>query len=181
MGFPSDPNNPYASPFGGQSPAPPAQARLPTFAKTMFIIDLVFCGLRALMVPFSVIGYTTFTQNHDPLLPTAVPEVLASSMMVIFGISTNVVGLLHKPWTVWLGSVSSLATLGSLGVAVWQGSIQMAAFAPGTPQRIGGYIGLGVVLLIRIGILALYVAALVQFAQWVNRRPRQAPLSAPLV
>ena len=68
MSSPVDPLNPYASPFGGQAARWPGQANagLPAFAKVMFIIDLVFCGLR---IPIVLIGRAAPEAGHFPQCP----------------------------------------------------------------------------------------------------------------
>lgn len=177
MSFPGDSHNPYASPFGPQIPPPPrpGSGGFPVFAKTMFIIDLVLCVLRVPMLLLSFIGYAALQRENNPLLITVAVEVLTALGMVVFGVPASIAALLRKPWAVWLGWLAVAATLGSLGVGVWQGTIKMAEFAPGTPQRIGGYVGLGIALVFRFGLVCLYAGALVQFSRWVKRLPPAVP------
>ena len=172
MSSPIDPLNPYASPFGGQAARWPGQpnAGLPIFAKVMFIIDLVFCGLRIPIVLIGIVGYGSLLQAKDPLLPTALGEIVSGLGIALFGIAGDVLALLRKPWAVWLCCLALLSTFASLGVALWQVTIQGSNFPAGSPQRMGFYIGVGFVLIIRLTIIALYSAALVQFANWGRRQ-----------
>lgn len=170
MSFPVDPHNPYSSPFAPPTPmARQPSSGFPVFAKTMFIIDLVLCGLRVPILLMGFVGYAVLQRENSPLLPTVAAEIVSGFAMVVFGLPASICALLRKPWAFWLGWLAVAATLASLGVGVWQGMIKVAEFAPGTPQRIGGYVGLGVALVFRFALLCMYAGALVQFWQWVKR------------
>jgi hypothetical protein len=153
----------------------PRAAGFPVFAKTMFIIDLALSGLRVPLILLAVVGYAALQQNNDPMLPTVSGEIATGFAMAMFGIAAGVFALLRKPWAVWLGWLAVLATLGSFGVGLWQASLKMAEFAPGSPERIGGYVGFAFVVIFRLGYLGLYAGALVQFARWINRHAAPSP------
>ena len=120
-----DAGNPYATPQAGSFPPPPSGTRgFPGFAKFMFIFDLVVDGLRALLVPLSVVGYQQLAKAQNPLAPTAVAEIAFGTILVVLGVTTNVFLLLRKPWAVVLGYLLLLATCGSLLVSLWQLSFQ---------------------------------------------------------
>lgn len=170
MSMPSDPHNPYASPLAKPASAAwPNRNAPPTFAKVMFIIDLVLCAIRALLVLAAVPGYIVLKQQQSPLAATAIPEILCGLAIVLSGIPADILGLLRKPSAVWFGAFACLAALASVAVGAWQASFQLDNFAAGTPQRVGFYLGLGFTLLVRIGIVVVYAAALVQFANWCKR------------
>ncbi len=175
MASPFESQNPYLAPRGSQAQYGGAAAGLPGYTKTMAIIDLVFCCLRAIMVILSIAGYFMLAREQSPLIGSVVAEIAAGLLTALFGIPANVLILLRKPAGLWIAMVAVAGTIAAMGVAVWQTSLQADQFAPGTPQRVGFFIGLGLVSLIRLGLLGLYIGALVQFANWLRRqKPRPA-------
>lgn len=175
MASPFEPHNPYLAPRGPAAPYGAAAAsRLPGYAKAMAIVDLVFCILRTISLLFSVAGYFVLARQQNPLVETAVAEIATGLCIAAFGIPANILILLRKPTGLWLAMVAVAGTIGSMGVAVWQASLQADQFAPGTPQRVGYFIGVAFISLLRLGLLGLYIGGLVQFANW-SRRHRPNP------
>jgi len=138
---------------------------MPTYAKVVIIIDLVFCSLRLLLVPLSIFGMTVI-EPSDPLYPTAIFEILTLLGIALFGIPGNALLLMGKPIGILLVGLAILATIGSIGVGFWQMPIMLDEFPPGSPERTGGMIGGVVVALIRLGIIVMVGAALMKFKAW---------------
>jgi len=168
---PLDPTNPYAAPYAASQPfaEQPASVKLPVFCKVMFIISLVFCCLRVPLAMLSVLGYFVLQQRNDPLLPTALFEIVTGAGIALFGIPANGFMLARKPWALLLGYSTVAVTVGSVFVGIWQLSIMSGQHPAGSPEQMILIVGslLGVVL--RLAILGLYVAALVKFSAWARR------------
>jgi hypothetical protein len=160
-------DNPYESPAyvhvvpGMSGPADAAAGRvgLGPFVLTILILDLVFCCLRLGMGVLGIAGYALVAQEN-PLRRTILFEVGTAFGMAIFGFSADTLILIKKRIGIPLAGVKVLLTVASIFVGVWQGSLMM----PGdlaTPQGIGFVIGAGFVVVVRLALLGLYVAALV--------------------
>ena len=180
--FPDSPN-PYGSPTHGHygpqygQVAPQGLAsRLPIFCIVMFAIDLVFCFIRLLLVGVGIVGLQA--AGGDPMVAqTGLLEIATGAGMVVFGIPADIAMLLKQKWGLILAWVKVVATLGSVGVGLWQLSFILDQFPPGSPQRIGGMVGGGIAVAIRLGLIAFYVAVLVRFAKWSQQRPTPNPYS----
>ncbi len=165
--------NPFAAPqisTGNKLRRPSSKSGLPTFCLVMFIVSLVFCVLRLMMVVLGFIGWSALTQANpnDPLLATVLFEIGAGAAMAFFGIVGNSLLLAKKPIGVVFGWGLVAATLVSIGVGVWQLSIMAEAYPDGSPERVGAYIGGGVMVLIRLTILILFGVALMRFGRWAK-------------
>lgn len=173
MASPYDSRNPYSAPLSEQPfLAPRAPEGLPGFAKTMFIIDLIFCCLRVPMVMLAFVGYATLQQRNDPLLPTVMGEIAAGIGIALFGIPANILALLRVRMAVWLAALSLIATSGSIAVGIWQGTFKIEEFPAGSPQRMGAVVGMAFAIIVRVGLAGAYLGAVVQFANWVKRSGR---------
>lgn len=86
---------------------------LPTFCKTIAIIDLVMGSLRLLIVPVSVLGYFMI-EDGDPLKGWAIPEIMIGLLIGIVAIAANIAMLKKVEWAVPAGYVNIGAT--ALGV-----------------------------------------------------------------
>jgi hypothetical protein len=152
------------------------QLPYPTFCKVMFIMDICFCAFRLLMVPFGLLGLSML-QNQDPnnpLLKTVVFELSTNGAIGGLGLLAAILMLTRKKIGAVFGWLTVLSTLAGLGVALWQASIQMETqgFKPGTPQYAGAMVGIGLVLVLRLVLLGLYIAAIVKFMNLPARRAR---------
>jgi hypothetical protein len=171
MSMPSDSLNPYSS-SATVNQAPKALRALPGSCKTVFIIELVFCGLRAPLVALGFVGVAMIAPD-DPLAQTAIYELATGIGMVGFGVLANIGLLMKKSWGVPLGYLALVASAGSIGTAVWQLSAQMDQFPEGSPVRVGVMIGGGLVFMLRIALMGLYLSALTKFSAWTNQQPIQ--------
>jgi hypothetical protein len=179
-----DPVNPYSAPRdpAALSPwgAPSAPSSLPTFVKVVAIMDLVLCVIRLLLALLGIAGYMVLKQQNSPMAGAAVAEIATGFGISFFGIPAASLILIRKPWAAALLAICVLFTLASIGVGLWQVTIQLslqgAQFPPGSPQRIGFFIGAGGVTVFRLAVLALYVAAVCQFVIWSRRQPKNAPM-----
>lgn len=152
-------------------PSPVAQP-LPTFCLIVFIVDLVLCSLRLLMVPFSILGLM-FAEDVEQVFGASVfAEILAGLLIGVIGIAANVMLLVKKPLGVHLGNALVALTVASYGVAVWQTVLQFGML-DSTAERVGGVIGFVVVMAVRVTLLALFVVALMKFKRWMETREHQ--------
>lgn len=179
----SSPFNPYLAP---QAPSGEAAAYWvvpmpPTFAKVMFIIDLVLCSIRLLLVLIGIVGAVGLIEQNDPLAPTVLFELATGAGIVLFGIPGNILLLLRKPWAVALGWLALVSTVASLGVGVWQLEIILDRVPPGGPERAVAAVAAVVTVLARLFLIALYGAALWLFSSWAKRQTAAAQpwMSAP--
>lgn len=170
-GFPQGPYNPYNAPLPSQ-PAMPmiGAATLPTFCKTVFIIDLVLCVLRGLLVLVGVVGIMVLKQQQSPLYKTALLELCFNFLIFAAGLPANIGMLMKQSWGVVLAYVAGLATLASVGVGCYHLPLVMEKFPDGSPERVGAYIGAGVTCLIRVALAGLLVAAAMKFSAWNSAR-----------
>jgi hypothetical protein len=181
--------NPYDAPYyGGQNqpypqqitppyaPYPPKRASaLPTFCFVIFILDLVFCGLRIPLVALSMVG-AQMAQNDPMVARTGSMEILTGAAIALFGISAGVAFLCKQKWGAILGWLTCLATLASIGVGVWQASYMIDKFPANSPQRIGAVVGGGISCLVRLALLGLYAFAIVKFVTFAGSRREPATI-----
>jgi len=131
------------------------------FVMTFVIMDLVFCCLRLLLaaVGASAIGSPELEQTG--LADTAGWEVGTAFAMAGLGIPANILILCRKPLGVTLGWATLAATAINVGVGTWQGATSLRQFEEGSPEYLGGMIGIGLVIVVRIGLNVAYLFALV--------------------
>jgi hypothetical protein len=164
--------NPYESPvhppFDTNMPGPgdfaPRRVTLGAFVLTIIILDLVFSVLRLMLGLLGLSALAVLPQD-DPLRQTVFLEVGAAFGMALFGISADTLILLKKRIGIPLAAVKVLFTLVSVFVGVWQATLQFPADMEGPEaagMTIGFVIGGGCVFVLRIGLLVLYITALVQ-------------------
>ena len=148
----------------------------PGFCKTIFIMELVFSGLRLLTVLLAIVGYAILRQQQpeSDLTFSAVFEIASGLAMLLTGLPANILFLLRKRWAAVIGWLYVATTVGSLGIAIWQTKLHFRQFKAGSPEQIGGYVGAGFAFTIRVVLLVLFVVALVKFSQWC---PQQKPES----
>jgi hypothetical protein len=169
--------NPYApstykaSLAGGPPQSTPGRESLPTFCLVYFVIDLVFCCMRALLVLLGIVNLTAGMGVQDPMVKaTLVYEVGAGLGMVLLGIPANLLMLFRQRAGVFLAIGKLLATFASFGVGIWQLSFIIANFPEGSPERIGAMVGAGMTMVLRLGLVAVYIGAIVTFWKWLGRR-----------
>lgn len=143
-------------------------AKLPTFCLVMFIIDLIFCCLRVLFVILGVVGYQMLKQQGDPMADTALYEIVTGGLIVLFGIPANGLMLAKQKWAVFLGWLTLVVTFASIAVGIWQASVMMDGIAANgnEAEQVGGYIGAGFSIIVRLGIVICYAIALLKFSSW---------------
>ena len=164
-------DNPYAdSQLDSTRPFAPAAPResMPTFAMVMFIVSLIFSVLRAPMVLLSIVALMTPRNVPQQLAHTVPMEVATGVAVVLFGIVANTLLLLRKPIGIPFAWCLVAAVLASMGLGIWQISLNMEVFPEGSPQRVGMVVGAGFVMLLRLAIVGLYVAAVMMFSKWLR-------------
>jgi len=168
---PSEPN-PYSSPQAfsdlGVQQAQPAHPKMPVFCKVMFIVSLVFCSLRAAMVPFSILGYEMLSRQNEEIALTVGFEIVAGVGIAVFGILGNCLLLARKDWAIVLGYLTAISVVGSIIVGLWQAAIMSGDIQAGSPEQIGFFIGSAFTLIVRLVLLSLFVAALVKYSSWAR-------------
>lgn len=167
--------NPYAAPLTTSPIMATARAEpLPTFVKTVAILDLVFCGLRVLFVAMGAIAVMQPDAIEDQNLRLTAPyEVATGACIALFGIIAGIGLLTGKRYAIIFGVLALAATVASTGVGGWQLSTMLDA-APQGAERTGMMIGGVFSILVRLGLIVLYGAALMRFSQWINRQEAQA-------
>ena len=173
--------NPYTPPQGGWQPqgqwGQPSgyTPDVPGFCKVMFIVSLVFCFLRAIIVALGFVGMGMLPKD-DPAMKMAFFEIGTGLGMVLCGVPGNALLLAKNQIGVFLGwglvafTVGSILT-GIITVFMMAGNPAGPKAPPGaeTAQFVGMMIGGGISVLIRVGIIAAYGAALIQFQNWYSR------------
>ena len=157
----------------GASRSGPAEDELPMFVKVVLIVDLVMCSLRALLVALGIVGsFMLMTQGQSGTqLVMTVLEVASGLVIAAAGLSGNIMMLLRKRAGLFLGIIATLATSVSILIGVIQALTMYEQFVGGTEaQMVGFIIGFGLTALIRIGLLVLYIVALVGFTRFLDRQ-----------
>ncbi len=166
-----DGQNPYAAPTQAGAPQQMMPERsIPGFSKVMFIIAIVFCVIRLLLVLLAIPGYAMLKQQGDPMVDTVFFEVGAGIAMVLFGLPANVLMLCKNKMGIILGYLYVLSVAASLCVGLWQASFVINTFPEGSPERIGAMMGGIIVTGIRLTLVGIYVAAIMSFSRWEQRR-----------
>jgi len=158
--------NPYASPEPGgvlqaQMVGPETAAApqgLGAFVIAVLIIDMLICAGRLLLVPLGITGYLELAES-EPLREVAIFEVATNAGVGLFGILAAVLILLKKRLGIPLAVVTIVFTGGNMLVGIWEGVLQVPAEAP--PALFVGFMtGIVMVMVIRAGILGIYIAAI---------------------
>lgn len=145
----------------------------------MMVVDLCCCGLRAVAVLLSVIGLVALTQEGpagadpevDALRATGPWEAVTGLGIVVFGVTADVAILLRQRWGTIVGWFAVAATFASMAVGVWQATkLEVPEGVDAEAFRIGAVIGVVVVSIVRLGLLAAYIGALLKFAEWSGPR-----------
>lgn len=159
----------YPPPYG--YPPPSAVNSPPTFTFVMFVVSLLFCVVRLLLVMLAVPGYFVIVKTMPEMGPTVIAEIATGAGMVVSGLIGNGLMLARKRIGIVFGWLLCAFTLGSLGVGIWQGSFRLQQFGPGTPQYVGAIIGIVLVIGIRLFLVGLYGFAVTQFSRWLDKQP----------
>jgi hypothetical protein len=156
--------------YDGQGASDP-WLKIPLFSKVMIIIDLVFCILRGPLLLLGLLGAVMLKkQGNSEILGTVVFEIGSGAGIFIFGLAANIMMLLKKKIGVWFAAVNILATVISIGVGIWQASINVSNMTSGSVELVGGIIGGIIAVLIRIAIFVLYCYAVFTFQRWCTQR-----------
>jgi len=158
-----------------QTPAPndnfgnqPVEEEFPSFVKGWMITDIVFCALRGLMVPLSILGYHTI-EKSDPLYRTALFEIGSNIALAIVGLTAAIMILNRVKEGIPVAYLAVVCTLATFGVGVWQLSINLRGIT--NPAERGGFIAGGVfVIVLRFVLLGFYVTAVNKAKDFLSRR-----------
>jgi len=166
-----DGQNPYATPTQAGAPQQMMPERpIPGFCKVMFIIAIVFCVIRLLLVLLAIPGYAILKQQGDPMLDTVFFEVATGIAMVLFGLPANVLMLRKNQMGIILGYLYVLSVAASWCVGLWQLSFVINTFPEGSPERLGAMMSGVIVAGIRLTLVGIYIAAIMSFSRWEKQR-----------
>jgi hypothetical protein len=171
------PTSSAAAPLPPPLEVQPVDEPLPTFCKVMLIIDVVLCGLGAVMFPINlIIGIPQLMKPEwaDWVLPSIIGH-LAFLGVVGCGLAGDILMLKGRPRGVAWG-YAALAMVG-LSLVIALGTIFLLPLpVTGVPPqqaeliKVITVIGQVVGLLLRVVLAGLYLGALVQFSRWAKRR-----------
>ena len=170
--------NPYeASAFGAGTTWGSASASLPTFVVVMMILAIIFSVLRFLFGTVGAIRLASGAVEH--ITSSMYMEVGVNFISGILGVVASLLILFKKPAGVMFAWTYVLAIVASLGVAVIQAFEVASRGVPAqiasdpemaTGFKIGMVLGSGIVLIVRLMLLALFVAAVVKYARWLENQ-----------
>lgn len=181
-------NNPYAATPTAPASSPwsaPVQPRgnpFPVYALVMFIVSIIFCVLRLLIVVFGMLGVVMMLQQGADQRDAAINgllEVATGAAMVFFGLLGNGLMLARKKMGYYFGWLLLLSVVGNILVGLAQLGTMFENLEPGSPEFIAGGVSLVLVLVIRVGIAVAYAIALLQFEKWIDRGSNAAAVSQP--
>ncbi len=135
-----------------------AKRSLPGFVKGWAIADLVFCVMRLLIIPISLLGLLT-TPSKNPLAHTFIYELIFGIMIFVFGLWANIGILAHKRHSLFPAYVCVAATVGSFLVVVVQIAIKIS-YEKNASYAIGMVACATALLILRGVLLGFYCTAL---------------------
>ena len=171
--------NPYeASAFESGTAWGPASASLPTFVVVMMVLAIIFSVLRFLAGVVGMVGMASGAVEH--ITSSMYMEVGVNFISATLGVVAGFLILFKKPAGVMFAWTYVVAIVASLGVAVIQAfevTSRMPARMAADPQMAAGFkagmvLGSGIVLIVRLMLLALFIAAVVKYARWLESRRR---------
>jgi hypothetical protein len=166
--FAPSPVNPYQPPPGAGGVSPAGMKAFPVFVRVVVLADLLLLIFRALLVVGGVLGILSVGNEAPLIAQTGWFEVGSGALMVLAGFPADIAMLLRQGWAVFLAYVKVAATFASIIVGIWQMTFFLQTFQPGSPEYVGGLMGAGVTVVVRVGLLALYVAAVVWYSRWLS-------------
>lgn len=125
--------------------------------------EVCFALLRLGLVALSSIALSTIAAN-DPMRVTVPFEIGTGGALGVFGLVAAVLLLFKIRVGVYVGWLAFAFAMLNILVGVWQASIMMQGIVD-PAQRIGGWVGAGVMLSIRVAINVAYAYALVRAAK----------------
>jgi hypothetical protein len=143
----------------------------------VLIIDMVLCVIRALLVVVSIVSIAAIPRESSIFI-VVVFEIGMGVGIVIFGLSGDLLLLLKQRWAVGLAWLTVLCTFGAVIVGFWALWVLAEAMAGNDQARqVGYWVGGSIMLLVRLALLATYVAAVIVYAKWANQLPFQNEIS----
>lgn len=180
--IPPPEHNPYRSPEAlpsGFAPEPSGQVPLepPTFAKVMVILDLALCvltGFLAFATALTVIVVAktnpTVRSQYDAFGALLYFDMVTDWGMVVTSVVADIALFTKRRWGLPLGAIAVAFTLASLALAIPMAVISHEVTTRQTPGLAGVSTALSVLRsATRLGLLGMYVVALLQFARYFRR------------
>lgn len=168
-------SNPY-HPSETVGSRPIASPRQITLFRAMFVFSLVMCLFRSLFTLIEIRELIFVAESDPAFRPIEIAGIVTSIAMVILGVSTN--GLLLIPRGLWLqirqrwcsrlGIGFIVATAISIGVYLWY-----EIFSRTMPYYRSLWINhvlFGMIVVIRIGLLAAYAFCLRHYTYWLRQQ-----------
>ncbi|MFO0939935.1 MAG: hypothetical protein U0930_04140 [Pirellulales bacterium] len=160
----------YANSMGATSNEAFSQS-IPNYCMFMFVTSLILSILRVFLVAFSVIGLLLMLRMPNGPVQGGfysglmIVDAVTGLGIAVLGISANALLLAKKKVGLILGYLLAVTVLLSLGIA----AVNLALIIrPGVNGQniIFMFLGAGLTMAIRFGLLVAYVIALKQFKQW---------------
>lgn len=170
--------NPFALP---PSATPPQIAypvdQFPKFSLVVLIVDLAMRTLRMLMVVLSIMGVVAMGQGN-PMHFWGILEIVTGLLMVVFGLSGDVLVLTKQRWGLYLCWIAALASIASILVGlcevplIWEAQLNGGRLPPGQENavKIGMWVGAIMTALLRMGLTIVYCIALSIAKRYFDRR-----------
>jgi hypothetical protein len=145
-------------------PTPRAAVQRDVYVTVIASCEIFFGLVRLAIVGLGVIGLSQIPLDN-PLRQTTPFEIGSGLLLGVTGLVAAVLLLFKSRIGVAVGWLALLFVVFNLAVSLWQSSIMLRQFENNQPQFIGGLVGGGIVLLIRLGINAEYAVALLRAAK----------------
>jgi hypothetical protein len=157
--------NPFEPPEARQQPMSVSTQKLPIYSITVLIIDLVFRGIRLLLVGLTIVGIAALSSQGQNL-SMAYLELFSGAAMVLFGGVGDVLLLCKVRFGAYLCWAAILATLANMGVGLMQLPAQLERMEVMPPQgadvevlKMVAWISAGAVILFRLTLVIMYAVA----------------------
>ena len=167
--------NPFEPPEARQSQVSTSTQKLPIYSIAVLIIDLVFRGIRLLLVGLTIVGIAALSSQGQNV-SMAYLELFSGAAMVLFGGVGDVLLLCKVRFGAYLCWAGILATLANMGVGLMQLPAQLERMEVMPPQgadvevlKMVAWISAGAVILFRLTLVILYAVA-VQMASRALRK-----------
>lgn len=150
----------------------------PVFCVVVFAIDLIMCVIRVALVPLTVIGYFALRGGNEAMASMAIAEAATGLGIVVTGIPANIAMLCRQRWGRVLAIAAATFTGCSLAVGFIQIAFSVPKVPPGSPEMVGFFVGAAFMVIIRISLLGLFLAAVTVFTNWRDEQDRAEAASA---
>jgi hypothetical protein len=167
--------NPFEPPQAGQQQAGVSTQKLPVYSIVMLIVDLVFRGIRLLLVGLTIVGIAAMASQGQNL-NMAYFELISGAMMVVFGGIGDVLLLCKVRFGAYLCWAGIAATIANMGVGLMQLPAQLERMDTMPPSgadvevlKMVAWVTAGAVVVFRLGLVVMYAIAVYMAARALRR------------